>query len=94
MKNKLLLLFVLISVYTYGQTFPTNDLAGYYKFDSGNVLIDQSGASNFIQTGSNLTEITDRFDTASTNAVSLLVLVTQHLQITVCEIFLNRNDLL
>ena len=94
MKTKIIYLFLLISVYTYGQTFPTNELAGYYKFDSGNVLTDQAGASNLTQTGSNLIEITDRFDTASTNAVSLLVLVTQHLQITVCEIFLNRNDLL
>jgi hypothetical protein len=71
MKTKIIYLFLLISVYTYGQTFPTNELAGYYKFDSGNVLTDQAGASNLTQTGSNLIEITDRFDTASTNAVSL-----------------------
>ncbi|NQY29616.1 MAG: hypothetical protein HRT69_09100, partial [Flavobacteriaceae bacterium] len=71
MKTFFLYALLLIYGYSYAQTFPTNNLAGYYKFNSGNVLIDQAGASNLAQTGVNLVEITDRFNTASTNAVSL-----------------------
>ena len=71
MKTKLLYVLLLICSYSYAQTFPTNDIQGYYKFTSGAVLSDDAGVANLAQNGMMLAGVTDRFNSANGDAVQL-----------------------
>lgn len=70
MKTKLLFLIVFISQWGWAQ-FPANGLVAQYGFDNGSLLVDGANGINLTQTGTALTEINNRFDTAPTSAVSL-----------------------
>ncbi|WBX72418.1 T9SS type B sorting domain-containing protein [Tenacibaculum retecalamus] len=72
MKVKLLYLFFLFAFsMSYAQTFPINDIQGYYKFDSGAVLVDQVGVANLTQNGALATGATDRFNSSNGDAIQL-----------------------
>ena len=70
MKTKLFFLVLFIYQLSSAQ-FPTNGLVAQYGFDNGSLLIDGANGINLTQTGTALTEINNRFDTAPTSAVSL-----------------------
>ncbi|MCT4698787.1 T9SS type B sorting domain-containing protein [Tenacibaculum haliotis] len=72
MKVKLLYLFFLFAFsMSYAQTFPITDIQGYYKFDSGAVLVDQVGVANLTQNGALATGATDRFNSSNGDAIQL-----------------------
>lgn len=70
MKTKLLYLSILLCYNALAQ-FPTNNLIAQYGFDSGNLLVDGANGQNFIQTGTALSEINDRFGNSPTSAIQL-----------------------
>ncbi len=70
MKPKLLFLFVFIYQLGFAQ-FPTNGLVAQYGFDNGSLLVDGANGVNLTQTGASLTEISNRFGSTPTSAVSL-----------------------
>ncbi|TGD58411.1 LamG-like jellyroll fold domain-containing protein [Flavobacterium humi] len=70
MKTKLFFLVLFIYQLSSAQ-FPTNGLVAQYGFDNGSLLIDGANGINLTQTGTALTEINNRFDTAPTSAVRL-----------------------
>ena len=70
MKTKLLLILLFITSFAFAQ-FPYNGILGYYKFDSGNILLDQAGVSLLTQTGTSLVEVADRFNTSASGAIQL-----------------------
>ena len=69
MKTKLFLVSLFLTVLTYAQ-IPTNGLVAQYNFDSGATLVDGANGQDFIQTGSALTTVTDRFGNPN-SAISL-----------------------
>jgi Concanavalin A-like lectin/glucanases superfamily/Secretion system C-terminal sorting domain len=70
MKTITLFLVSLISNFCLAQ-FPTNGLICQYGFDQGSLLIDSANGQNLTQTGSALTQINNRFGSATTSAISL-----------------------
>lgn len=68
MKTKLLYVLLFICSYSYAQ-FPTNGLVAQYGFDNGS-LADGANGNNFTQTGTSLTTVNDRFNTAN-NAINI-----------------------
>ncbi|WP_233897452.1 choice-of-anchor Q domain-containing protein [Tenacibaculum piscium] len=68
MKKNILLLLLLISSVTFAQ-IPINSLQAMYQFTEGG-LTDAANGNNFLQTGTALTKINDRFNTVN-NAISL-----------------------
>ena len=70
MTKKLRFLFLLVSQVLIAQ-IPTADLVAQYNFDNGTLLEDAIAGADFIQTGTNLTELADRFEISATDAVTL-----------------------
>lgn len=68
MKTRILLILLFISTFAFAQ-FPTSGLVAQYGFDNGS-LADGANGNNFTQTGTTLTTVNDRFNTAN-NAINI-----------------------
>jgi len=68
MKTRILLILLFISTFAFAQ-FPTSGLVAQYGFDNGS-LADGANGNNFTQTGTALTTVNDRFNTAN-NAINI-----------------------
>ena len=68
MKTRILLILLFISTFAFAQ-FPTGGLVAQYGFDNGS-LADGANGNNFTQTGTTLTTVNDRFNTAN-NAINI-----------------------